>query len=740
MNIRASIFGMVVAVVLTALGLSYALTRDLLTATVNERELEKVRTVGAVVESLVQEYAEGAQLAARALRTSDRLTSAMTNPDTRSSEIVFAVTLQPLLADGYLDSIEVVDDREIIRYRAQDPAHKGDQATPWGITEALQGNGSLVAHTTAAGSSLLAIEPLRQGNTIVGAVMVGRRLNATFIKNLRKKVNAELALISRSTMLASSSDAILGSLDKSAVEEAFQQKIPVFRSAPDGKAKVVYMPLLIVDEGFVMMVRVDSTSAFDALAHSFRVVILWTMGFLLTCVLGTLLLLKVVLSPLRRLRIRAEQMAVEATGHAITSKSSDEIASVVEVLDTLTGRLLSQNQELSKSQARAGAANEAKSNFLSTMSHEIRTPLNGILGMADLLKNTNLDDRQRRFCEAIEASGNSLHALLSGILDLSKIEAGKIEIENIDFELKPLLATLAAAFADVAASRSNTLSTAIDVPSPGIYRGDPTRLTQVLNNLIGNAIKFTEGGNIMLAISTEFNKSDSRTWLRFTVRDSGVGVDPERLKLLFKPFVQADSSITRKFGGTGLGLAISKHLVELMGGTMNVESTPGAGSHFWFDLPFEAAQAYSSASPNLSMSELATLDIHVLLAEDNEINQEIAISMLESVGAKVTAVENGKLAVQAMRDGKFDLIMLDCQMPVMSGYDAATQIRAEEKSGCHIPIVALTANAFAEDRDRCVAAGMDDYLTKPVKREILVKTLARWVTQPPFAKKNDGTP
>jgi signal transduction histidine kinase/ActR/RegA family two-component response regulator len=599
------------------------------------------------------------------------------------------------------------------------------------VSEALHGKRAMVAHATPTGTAVLAINPLYHGTRIIGTVIAGRLLNERFIKEMSRKVNADLALVSRNQVLASSSTIALGTLDKTAIEEAFHQKIPIYRTASGGYAKVVYIPLLIVDEGFVMMVRIDSTPMFHALQNSFVLLLKWTTGLLLICIVVASILIRIVLRPLRVLRSRAEQTAVTATGAAIATADPDEIGSVVHVLDTLTERLLTQNRDLTQSRAEAEAANEAKSQFLSTMSHEIRTPLNGLLGMAELLQETSLTADQSRYCQVITNSGRALYELLSDILDLSKIEAGKVRIEANDFDMAILIGDILSVYSDLAASRSNRVIAEVNIPSPGCFRGDPTRLRQVLSNLLSNAIKFTEGGNITLAVSAvALRAEDPRTWLRICVRDSGIGIAPEELKILFRPFTQADSSTTRQYGGTGLGLVISKHLVELMGGFMNVESVPGVGTHIRFDLPFAAAE--NTEAPRATDAPTAKrLAARVLVAEDNPVNQEVILAMLSLAGAEVLLVENGELAVQTLRQGKFDVVLMDCQMPVMNGYEAARVIRHEESPGCHIPIIALTANAFSEDRERCLAAGMDDYLKKPVTRDLLVQTVARWAGRSP---------
>lgn len=383
-------------------------------------------------------------------------------------------------------------------------------------------------------------------------------------------------------------------------------------------------------------------------------------------------------------------------------------------------------------QLAAETASESKSQFLANMSHEIRTPLNGVLGMAELLGQTPLSDEQRRYVASISAAGRSLHGQLSDVLDLAKIEAGKVEIEKIDFDALPLLHDLVSIYQEAASAKSCILISSIELALAVRVAGDPTRLRQVLGNLLGNAVKFTQRGEITLvARRAEPAPGDARIWLQFEVRDSGIGIGAATLAGLFQPFAQADTSTTRRFGGSGLGLVICKYLTELMGGTISAQSVVGIGSAFSVNLPFALATSASvSPSPALpaGQSLKTRFSGRVLVAEDNLINQIVVSKLLQLFGMEVTMVANGVLALEEVKRGQFDLVFMDCQMPLMDGLEAASEIRQWEQtqSGRQpVPICALTANALAGDRERCMAAGMTDYLAKPILKAQLVDALRR---------------
>ena len=385
-------------------------------------------------------------------------------------------------------------------------------------------------------------------------------------------------------------------------------------------------------------------------------------------------------------------------------------------------------------------ASRLKSEFLATMSHEIRTPMYSVIGMNELLLQTTLSDRQREYAEAVHISAEGLLAILDDILDFSAIEADKLLLHETDFDPRAVIEEVNEIFAAKMHAKGLTLRAFVAPDVPIWLRGDPRRLRQVLVNLVGNAVKFTDHGNIEIGV-TVCETTEPGPILRFEVADTGVGIPQAAHQRLFQPFTQLDGSMARRYGGTGLGLAISKRLVELMGGEIGVESEFGKGARFWFT----AALKHPSDHPDghqtershqgATEAEPAVLvpGVRILLAEDNLTNQRLAILQLERLGYVAKAVADGRAAVDAVIEDPdaFDLLLMDCQMPVMDGFQAARVIRRAEPAGRHLPIIAMTANAMHGDREACLAAGMDDYLSKPVRPTELEPSLETLVGTPP---------
>jgi signal transduction histidine kinase len=389
-------------------------------------------------------------------------------------------------------------------------------------------------------------------------------------------------------------------------------------------------------------------------------------------------------------------------------------------LETLVGL---KTAELVAAKDQAEAANRSKSAFLATMSHEIRTPINAVLGLAHLLEHSALDEEQRNFITKISLAGQSLLSIINDVLDFSRVEAGRLELDHTAFQLTGVLDALSTIMSVDAGAKNIELVIAADDDVPPKLVGDMHRLQQILINLVGNAIKFTDAGVVALRVALTA-RDEERVTLRFSVQDTGVGIAADKLTMLFDAFAQADSSTTRCYGGSGLGLAISKRLVELMGGTIGVDSTPGQGSTFWFTLTLAVAPPQTATANGTPLDGPIAASqrpaghglegVRILVVEDNAVNQIIAKGMLERHGARVAVVGDGRQAVELIEANRddFDLVLMDVQMPVMDGYEATRRIR-DDLGLVGLPIIALTAGVFQTERDKALAAGMVDFIGKP---------------------------
>lgn len=477
----------------------------------------------------------------------------------------------------------------------------------------------------------------------------------------------------------------------------------------------------------------------------------------------------------RRIWVRNTCKAV--VEHGVTVKLVGALQDISE-RKRFEADLMETNRQLELATARANdmtaqaeLASAAKSEFLANMSHEIRTPMNGVIGMIGLLLDTPLTAEQRRFAEIVRSSAESLLAIVNDILDYSKIEAGKFTLDSLGFDLHVLLDEVTGMLAPRTEQKRLALSCKVSPDVPWLLQGDPGRLRQVLLNLAGNAVKFTSEGEVALRVSLE-QEAAQEVVLRFSVRDTGIGIPADKLNLLFQKFTQVDASTTRRYGGTGLGLAISKQLAELMGGAIGVQSEPGCGSEFWFtarldkQLPEALSRRRSSGNYSAVRAQLAdnhraghdlppaTLrgspsraEIRVLVVEDNLTNQQVALGIIRKLGFLADVAENGKKALEALKQVRYDLVLMDVQMPVMDGLEATRLARANGIMNRDVPIIAMTAHALQRDQQECLAAGMDDYISKPVTPAGLSNLVRKWIERPQSAGKicpalsySDGQP
>jgi len=436
-----------------------------------------------------------------------------------------------------------------------------------------------------------------------------------------------------------------------------------------------------------------------------------------------------VLLPTKNLKDVAQKMANGIYDVALPKAHADEMGELIQRFAGMQFLVVNSQKSLLQARDEAQASANAKTSFLANMSHELRTPMNGIIGLSGLLMDSSLDVEQKEFTNAVNKSAKNLLSLLNDILDFSKIEAGELTLESIDFNLGKSTLETVELLRPLADRKSIQIHHNFSPTMPKFVKGDPARLQQILNNLVGNALKFTEKGTISIDVS--YRTEGDKPAVYFRVEDTGIGISADKLDFIFNKFTQAETSTNRKFGGTGLGLAITKELVEMMDGQIGVESIEGQGSTFWFSIPFDVVEKHEEKETTESTADeiLHFPTARVLVADDHPINLMFAKKLLKRMGVtQIDEAFNGADAIEKFNENEYDLILMDCQMPELDGFEVTEKIREREQgSGSHVPIIAVTADAMRGAQEKCLAVGMDDYLSKPIDPVGLQQSMARFI-------------